>query len=67
LKFKKGDIIICLQDKYTPRFSGTMWIVEEVAATFYLCHALEDQTSTLFRAFRESEIEAASPLHLELL
>lgn len=66
MKFKVGDVVICIREEISKQFIGTSWTVVEIVGTLYMC---KNEKLYLFEnyPFKESELVEAAPLLLELL
>ena len=65
MEFKKGQEVLCVKDRYMPRFIGTTWIVD-----FYedgLCYCTNIKLATESYPFNKDEIAEPSSLLKELL
>lgn len=66
MKFKVGDVVICVKEDHTPQFIGSCWVVVDILGLLYMCtnHHLYPNDSY---PFKEIEIVEATPLIMELI
>ena len=64
LRFKIGQVVICIDDPLSPEYVGTIWTIEKIVGVVYLC-SNPDITEFNY-AFRDCEVAEVTPLILEL-
>lgn len=65
MRFKVGDVVICIKDAWHHSFKNKVWIVSHFSESFYYC--TNSDLNPVPYPFYESELVEYSPLIMELL